>query len=140
MPAPPPPDRRPYGRHVRPAREHARSRARRGASAERRQRALSPLVVNALGLPAQASNAFVVGFLRRDYGAAGLFAMQRAGQLTGNQTVVALTVMTLFIPCVANFLVIWRERGYRAAATSSSRADGFSTCCAAGSAAAPRRA
>jgi len=40
--------------------------------------------------------------------------MQRAGQLTGNQTVVALTVMTLFIPCVANFLVIWRERGYRA--------------------------
>lgn len=78
------------------------------------QRALSPLVVNALGLPAQASNAFVVGFLRRDYGAAGLFAMQRAGQLTGNQTVVALTVMTLFIPCVANFLVIWRERGYRA--------------------------
>ncbi len=78
------------------------------------QRALSPLVVNALGLPAQASNAFVVGFLRRDYGAAGLYAMQRAGQLTGNQTVVALTVMTLFIPCVANFLVIWRERGYRA--------------------------
>jgi ferrous iron transport protein B len=78
------------------------------------QRALSPLVVNALGLPAQASNAFVVGFLRRDYGAAGLFAMQRAGQLTGNQTVVALTVMTLFIPCVANFLVIWRERGHRA--------------------------
>jgi ferrous iron transport protein B len=78
------------------------------------QRLLSPLVVNALGLPAQASNAFVVGFLRRDYGAAGLFAMQKAGQLTGNQTVVALTVMTLFIPCVANFLVIWRERGYRA--------------------------
>jgi ferrous iron transport protein B len=78
------------------------------------QRALAPLVVGALGLPAQASNAFVVGFLRRDYGAAGLYAMQRAGQLTGNQTVVALTVMTLFIPCVANFLVIWRERGYRA--------------------------
>ena len=68
---------------------------------------------DALGLPAQASNAFVVGFLRRDYGAAGLFAMQRAGQLTGNQTVVALTVMTLFIPCVANFLVMLRERGMK---------------------------
>lgn len=79
------------------------------------QHALAPLVVGALGLPAEAANAFVVGFLRRDYGAAGLFAMQRAGQLTGNQTVVALTVMTLFIPCVANFLVIWRERGYRGA-------------------------
>ena len=78
------------------------------------QRFLAPLMVGGLGLPAEASNAFVIGFLRRDYGAAGLYAMQRAGHLTPNQTVVALTVITLFIPCVANFLVIWRERGYRA--------------------------
>jgi len=77
------------------------------------QRALSPLVVGGLGLPAEASNAFVIGFLRRDYGAAGLFAMQRAGHLTPTQTVVALTVITLFIPCVANFLVMLKERGRR---------------------------
>jgi ferrous iron transport protein B len=32
------------------------------------------------------------------------------------QSVVALTVMTLFIPCVANFLMIVRERGVRVAA------------------------
>ncbi len=31
------------------------------------------------------------------------------------QAVVALTVMTLFIPCVANFLMIVRERGARVA-------------------------
>ncbi len=74
------------------------------------QRVLAPLVVGALGLPAQATNAFVIGFLRRDYGAAGLFAMQRAGALNPNQTVIALTVITLFIPCVANFLVMVRER------------------------------
>ena len=79
------------------------------------QSALSPLIVGGLGLPAQASNAFVIGFLRRDYGAAGLFAMQRAGALTPNQTVIALTVITLFIPCVANFLVMVRERGTRVA-------------------------
>ena len=79
------------------------------------QRALSPLVVGALGLPAEAANSFVIGFLRRDYGAAGLFAMQRDGALTGNQTVIALTVITLFIPCVANLLVMIRERGKRAA-------------------------
>jgi ferrous iron transport protein B len=79
------------------------------------QRALSPLVVTLLGLPAEASNAFVIGFLRRDYGAAGLFAMQRNGALTPNQTVIALTVITLFIPCVANLLVMIRERGKRAA-------------------------
>ena len=77
----------------------------------RLQNALAPLMVGALGLPAKSSSAFVIGFLRRDYGAAGLYAMQRAGQLTPNQTVVALTVMTLFIPCIANFFVIVRERG-----------------------------
>jgi ferrous iron transport protein B len=78
------------------------------------QQALSPLVVTALGLPAEASNAFVIGFLRRDYGAAGLFMMQQKGQLDGIQTVVALTTITLFIPCIANFLVILKERGRKA--------------------------
>jgi ferrous iron transport protein B len=75
------------------------------------QKVMAPLVVSLLGLPAQASNAFLIGFLRRDYGAAGLFAMQKAHQLTPNQTVIALTVITLFIPCVANFIVMLKERG-----------------------------
>ena len=78
------------------------------------QRALEPVVVGALGLPIEAANAFVIGFLRRDYGAAGLFVMQQNGQLDGIQTVVALTTITLFIPCVANFLVILKERGRKA--------------------------
>jgi ferrous iron transport protein B len=78
------------------------------------QTVFAPVVVGALGLPAEASNAFVIGFLRRDYGAAGLFLMQKGGRLDGVQTVVALTVITLFIPCVANFLVILKERGKKA--------------------------
>lgn len=77
------------------------------------QRMLAPVVVGALGLPAEAANAFLIGFLRRDYGAAGLFAMQQSGTLSPIQTVVALTTMTLFIPCIANFLVILKERGMR---------------------------
>ena len=81
------------------------------------QRIAAPLVVHALGLPAEASNSFIIGFLRRDYGAAGLYAMQKAGHLTPNQTVIALTVITLFIPCVANFLVMLKERGRRAGLT-----------------------
>ena len=36
-----------------------------------------------------------------------------AAQLTGVQAVVALTVMTLFVPCVANFLMMVRERGLK---------------------------
>jgi ferrous iron transport protein B len=78
------------------------------------QTVFAPLVVGALGLPAEASNAFVIGFLRRDYGAAGLFMMQQDGKLDGIQTLVALTTITLFIPCVANFLVILKERGRKA--------------------------
>ncbi|MBI2212914.1 MAG: ferrous iron transport protein B [Acidobacteria bacterium] len=74
---------------------------------------LSPLVVGALGLPAEAANSFIIGFLRRDYGAAGLFMMQRDGLLNPIQTVVSLTVITLFIPCVANFLMIVKERGIK---------------------------
>jgi ferrous iron transport protein B len=78
-------------------------------------RASSPVVTGLLGLPAQSAQVFVMGFLRRDYGAAGLFHLSTSGQLTGVQAVVALTVMTLFVPCVANVLMIARERGARVA-------------------------
>jgi ferrous iron transport protein B len=73
----------------------------------------SPLVVNFLGLPAKAAEAFLVGFLRRDYGAAGLFALARAGQLNPNQVVVSLVTITLFVPCIAQALVMIKERGLK---------------------------
>jgi ferrous iron transport protein B len=75
--------------------------------------AARPIVTGLLGLPPKAAEVFVMGFLRRDYGAAGLFLMARDGVLTHAQAVVALTVMTLFVPCVANFLMIVKERGLR---------------------------
>jgi ferrous iron transport protein B len=75
--------------------------------------AARPIVTGLLGLPPKAAEVFVMGFLRRDYGAAGLFLMARDGALTHVQAVVALTVMTLFVPCVANFLMIVKERGLR---------------------------
>ena len=74
-----------------------------------------PVVSGLLGLPAETAQVFVMGFLRRDYGAAGLFQLSHAGRLTGVQAVVALTVMTLFVPCVAHFLMIVREQGARVA-------------------------
>ena len=72
-----------------------------------------PVVTGVLGLPPEAAPVFVMGFLRRDYGAAGLFSMAASGTLSAVQSVVALTVMTLFVPCVANLLMIIRERGVR---------------------------
>ncbi len=80
------------------------------------QKAAEPLIVGALSLPPKTTEAFLIGFLRRDYGAAGLFDMARAGLLTHLQVVVSLVTITLFIPCLANFLVIIKEQGMKVAA------------------------
>ena len=74
-----------------------------------------PVVVGMLGLPIQATEAFIMGFLRRDFGAAGFFALAKAGQLDKIQTVVSLVVITLFVPCIANFFVMIKERGTKTA-------------------------
>jgi len=80
------------------------------------QKVAEPIVVGALDLPPKTTEAFLIGFLRRDYGAAGLFDMARAGLLTNLQVVVSLVTITLFIPCLANFLVIIKEQGGKVAA------------------------
>jgi ferrous iron transport protein B len=68
-------------------------------------------VVNMLGLPDDAASMFLFGFFRRDYGAAGLFEMSRNGLLSVRQLTVAAVTLTLFVPCVAQFLMMIRERG-----------------------------
>ncbi|MBI3815488.1 MAG: ferrous iron transporter B, partial [Nitrospinae bacterium] len=84
------------------------------------ERAVSPVVTGLLGLPDKATWAFIVGFLRRDYGAAGLFYLQKNNELDLIQTTVGITVMILFIPCLANFLVIIKEQGLKRALMISS--------------------
>ena len=79
------------------------------------QKLTDPLVVGLLGLPSKAAEAFVIGFLRRDYGAAGLFVMQKQGMLDPIQTVVSLVVITLFVPCIANFFMMVKEQGMKVA-------------------------
>jgi len=73
----------------------------------------APVVVNLLGLPAETAQSFILGFLRRDFGAAGLFEMAQRGALTPIQAVVSLVTITLFIPCIANFFMILKERGLK---------------------------
>jgi len=75
----------------------------------------SPVVVHWVGLPLKTTQAFIVGFLRRDYGAAGLYTLAREGLLNPQQIVVSLVVITLFVPCLAQFLVTIRERGLKTA-------------------------
>jgi ferrous iron transport protein B len=96
------------GRHL----PDVRSRqARRPAG---HHRAGEPLVSGWLGLPKEASAAFVMGFLRRDFGATGLFAM--ADALNPIQAVVGMITITLFIPCFASLMMMVKEQGMKTAA------------------------
>lgn len=72
------------------------------------QDALIPLTVGWLGLPPEAATAFVMGFVRRDFGAAGFFTMS----LSSAQLLVAMVTITLFVPCIASIMVIVKERGW----------------------------
>lgn len=74
--------------------------------------ALVPFV-HWLGLPDQTAVAFLFGFFRRDYGAAGLYDLRAT--MTGIQILVSTVTMTLFVPCVAQFSVTLKERGWKTA-------------------------
>ena len=69
--------------------------------------------MNWIGLPSQAAVSFLFGFFRRDYGAAGLYDLKKAGLLSGNQLVIACVTLTLFLPCIAQLLMNIKERGMR---------------------------
>jgi len=65
-----------------------------------------------IGIPSSASSAFIFGFFRRDYGAAGLYDLYKSGGFTNNQLLIAIVVMTLFLPCITQYLVTIKERGF----------------------------
>ncbi|AGK60986.1 ferrous iron transporter FeoB [Archaeoglobus sulfaticallidus PM70-1] len=78
------------------------------------------LLVNALavpstliGLPSQAGLILLYGFFRRDYGAAGLYDLVNKGIFSYNQVIVAMVTLTLFVPCIAQFSVMCKERGLK---------------------------
>ncbi|GAW28081.1 ferrous iron transport protein B [Carboxydocella sp. ULO1] len=68
---------------------------------------LRPLTVGWLSLPKEAATAFIMGFVRRDFGAAGFASME----LTALQKLAGLITITIFVPCIASALVIFKERG-----------------------------
>ncbi|MBX6366055.1 MAG: ferrous iron transporter B, partial [Gemmatimonadetes bacterium] len=72
-------------------------------------------VVRLLGLPPETARIFLFGFFRRDYGAAGLYDLHRQGALDTVQLTVAAVTLTLFVPCIAQFLMMIRERGWKTA-------------------------
>ena len=75
------------------------------------QRGLRPITENFLGLPGEASRAFLMGIVRRDFGAAGLYDLA----MTPVQTLTALVVITLFVPCIAAMMIMIKERNWKQA-------------------------
>jgi ferrous iron transport protein B len=73
------------------------------------QKALAPLTVGWLHLPKEAAVAFILGMVRRDFGAAGFTDMH----LTAAQGLVALVTITLFVPCIASAMILIKERSWR---------------------------
>ena len=68
-------------------------------------------VMSLLGLPTDTAQVFLLGFFRRDYGAAGLYDMCASGSLTTEQLLIASVTLTLFMPCIAQVAVMIKERG-----------------------------
>jgi len=66
-----------------------------------------------IGMPKESAVAFLYGFFRRDYGAAGLYDLKKAGILTGIPLVVSVVTLALFVPCVAQFSMTIKERGLK---------------------------
>ena len=79
------------------------------------ERCFSPIVVKFLGLPIETTSTFIMGFLRRDYGASGIYTLAQDGLLSGNQILVSAVVITLFVPCLAQSLMVIKEHGIKIA-------------------------
>ncbi len=75
------------------------------------QKILAPLTEGWLQIPREAATAFVMGLVRRDFGAAGLTDLA----MSPMQIVVSLVVITLFVPCIASLMILFKERGSREA-------------------------
>ena len=74
-------------------------------------KAAEPVTVSWLGLPAETATAFVMGIIRRDFGAAGLTAIA----LTPAEITIALITLTLFVPCIAAMMIMVKERNFKEA-------------------------
>ena len=71
---------------------------------------LSPLMNGLFGLPGEASTALVIGFLRKDLAVGMLITIEGMGAL---QLVIAATMLTIYFPCIATFVVLLRELGIK---------------------------
>ena len=69
----------------------------------------APVITGLFGLPGEAGGALIVGFLRKDV-AIGMLAPLG---MELNQLIVASVVLMVYFPCIATFVVLFKELGLR---------------------------
>ena len=69
----------------------------------------SPVVTGLFGLPKDAAAALSIGFLRKDMAVGMLGALN----LSADQLVVGSVVLAMFFPCIATFVILFRELGWK---------------------------
>ena len=76
---------------------------------------LSPIFEGILGLPAAAAVPVVMGIFRKDIAMGLLIPLH----LTAAQTLTAVVVLAMTFPCIATFVVLWKELGAKRMLQSS---------------------
>ncbi len=79
------------------------------------EKALSPIVVTWLHLPANFAEAMVMSLARSEAGAVIVMDFAVGGALNTRQVITAVIVLTLFIPCISNVFAIIKELKLKAA-------------------------
>jgi len=69
----------------------------------------APLTVEFLKIPENATNLFVMSIIKRDLGAAGFYSMVTSGSFTQKEILVTLVVLTLFVPCFASQMILFKQ-------------------------------
>lgn len=71
----------------------------------------SPITSGLLQLPDRATDLFMLAIIKKDLGAAEMYAAVSQGSFSDIQITVILIVMTLFVPCFASLMVLYKDRG-----------------------------
>jgi ferrous iron transport protein B len=70
---------------------------------------LAPVTVNWLHLPPEIADVFIMGAIRKEFGAATIMDLH----MLPVQDFVVMLTLTLTVPCIASTIVILKERGWR---------------------------
>ena len=69
----------------------------------------APVIKGLFGLPKEAIVALAIGFLRKDVAVGMLMPLG----LSAKQLFIAATLLAISFPCIATFIVLWKELGLR---------------------------